>query len=125
MLRTLTNDQRRLYTLIWQRAVACQMADAVLDSVSVDIAATPPSEAAFQLRATASAVRFPGYRALYEEARDEPAAGTDDDQAQTLSVPLPEMSAGDVLALRDLKSEQHFTEPPPRYTEATLVKALE
>ncbi|MPZ49849.1 MAG: type I DNA topoisomerase [Dehalococcoidia bacterium] len=127
-LRGLTTDQRRLYTLIWQRAVACQMADAVLDSVSVDIDATPSvaGEAAFQLRATASAVRFPGYRALYEEARDEPApGGTGDDGTQQLTTPLPEMTAGDLLALRDIKKEQHFTEPPPRYTEATLVKALE
>jgi DNA topoisomerase-1 len=122
-LRGLTNDQRRLYTLIWQRAVACQMADAILDSISVDIDATPPRDAAFQLRATASAVRFPGYRQLYEEARDE--GTTDGEEEQQLATPLPDMAAGDPLALRDLKSDQHFTEPPPRYTEATLVKALE
>jgi DNA topoisomerase-1 len=123
-LRGLNSDQRRLYTLIWQRAVACQMADAVLDSVSVDIDARAAANEVYQLRATASAVRFPGFRALYEEARDEGTTMGDDD-AQQLDTPLPDLSAGDALDLRDLTSEQHFTEPPPRYTEATLVKALE
>jgi DNA topoisomerase-1 len=121
-LRALTPDQRRLYTLIWQRAVACQMADAVLDSVSIDIDATPPGTSdVFQLRTTASVVRFPGFRQLYEEARDDDTAPADDDNV----VALPDLEAGDALNLRDLKSDQHFTEPPPRYTEATLVKALE
>jgi DNA topoisomerase-1 len=125
-LRTLNNDQRRLYTLIWQRAVACQMADAVLDSVSVDIDATTPQSEVYQLRAAASAVRFPGFRQLYEEASDNETQSTDDDQpVQQVDQPLPDLEAGDALALRDLKSDQHFTEPPPRYTEATLVKGLE
>jgi DNA topoisomerase-1 len=119
-LRGLTNDQRRLYTLIWQRAVACQMADAILDSVSVDIDAAATDGDVYHLRASASAVKFQGYRALYEEAKDD-----EDENAQQLSAPLPAMDTGDVLSLRDLKPEQHFTEPPPRYTEATLVKALE
>ncbi|HLF76899.1 MAG TPA: type I DNA topoisomerase, partial [Dehalococcoidia bacterium] len=121
-LRGLTNDLKRLYTLIWQRAVACQMADAVLDSVSVDVDAVAQA-GVYQLRATASALHFPGFRALYEEQRDEPATG--EEAEQTLSAPLPEMSEGDALHLRDIKSDQHFTEPPPRYTEATLVKGLE
>jgi DNA topoisomerase I len=120
-LRSLNTDQRRLYTLIWQRAVACQMADAILDSVSVDIDAAAPNGDIYHLRATASAVRFPGYRQLYEEAKET----TDEEQEQQLASPLPEMNAGDPLQLRDLKADQHFTEPPPRYTEATLVKALE
>jgi DNA topoisomerase-1 len=120
-LRGLTNDQRRLYTLIWQRAVACQMADAVLDSVSVDIDAAAQNGDIYHLRASASAVRFPGYRQLYEEARDD----TDENAEQQLSAPLPEMNPGDRLDLHDIKAEQHFTEPPPRYSEATLVKALE
>jgi len=122
-LRGLTNDQRRLYGLVWQRTVACQMADAILDSVSVDIDANATDGDVYHLRASASAVKFPGFRQLYEEARD------DDDKSeeaeQQLASPLPAMDAGDALALRDLKQEQHFTEPPPRYTEATLVKALE
>ncbi len=121
-LRALTPDQRRLYTLIWQRAVACQMADAILDSVSVDIDATATDGDVYHLRASASAVRFPGYRALYEEAKDTTG---DEEEQQQLATPLPEMNEGDRLELHDLKPEQHFTEPPPRYTEATLVKALE
>jgi DNA topoisomerase-1 len=125
-LRSLNNDQRRLYTLIWQRAVASQMADAVLDSVSVDIDGRTPENDVYQLRAAASAVRFPGFRQLYEEASDNEAQTTDDGQpVQQVDQPLPDLEAGDALALRDLKSDQHFTEPPPRYTEATLVKALE
>jgi DNA topoisomerase-1 len=120
-LRGLNTDQRRLYTLVWQRAVACQMADAILDSVSVDIDAAALDGDVYHLRASASAVRFPGYRQLYEEAKDDEQT----DGEQRLAAPLPEMNPGDALTLRDLKSEQHFTEPPPRYTEATLVKALE
>ncbi len=120
-VRTLTADQRRLYALIWQRAVACQMADAILDSVSMDIDARPAgSDEVFQLRATASVVRFPGFRQLYEEARDD---DRPDDEADIIQ--LPELNPGDALILRELKADQHFTEPPPRYTEATLVKALE
>ncbi|HLG10565.1 MAG TPA: type I DNA topoisomerase, partial [Dehalococcoidia bacterium] len=121
-LRGLNPDLRRLYTLIWQRGVACQMADAVLDSVSVDIDAAAKDGDVYHLRASASAVRFPGYRQLYEEARDDVTA---EEGEQQLASPLPEMNPGDALTLRDLKAEQHFTEPPPRYTEATLVKALE
>jgi DNA topoisomerase-1 len=120
-IRGLAPDLRRLYTLIWQRAVACQMADAVLDSVTVDVDAAAPGNETYQLRATASAVRFPGFRALYEEQRDTP----ESEEEQISAVPLPELTAGDTLHLRNLKPEQHFTEPPPRYTEATLVKALE
>jgi DNA topoisomerase-1 len=122
-IRSLTPDQRRLYTLIWQRAVACQMADAILDTVSVDIDAAATNGDVYHLRASASAVRFPGFRQLYEEAREEDADNAE--ATQQLATPLPEMNAGDVLNLRDLTAEQHFTEPPPRYTEASLVKALE
>jgi DNA topoisomerase I len=118
-LRGLNNDQRRLYTLIWQRTLACQMADAVLDSVSVDIdGRTRDGARTYHLRASASVVRFPGYRQVYEEARDG------EEQVEQQS-PLPDLEAGDALQLRELRPEQHFTEPPPRYTEATLVKALE
>ncbi len=117
-LRGLTADQRRLYTLIWQRAVASQMVDAVLDTVSADIDARPESSRdVYELRASASVLRFPGYRQLYQEASDEP--------EEPAGSPLPDLAAGDSLAVRDIKAEQHFTEPPPRYTEATLVKALE
>ncbi len=121
-LSGLTNDQKRLYGLIWQRTVACQMADAILDSISVDIDASATNGDVYHLRASASAVKFAGYRQLYEEAKDDDKS---DDAEQQLTAPLPAMDAGDALILRHLKPEQHFTEPPPRYTEATLVKALE
>ena len=121
-LTGLTNDQKRLYGLIWQRTVACQMEDAILDSISVDIDASAMDGDVYHLRASASAVKFPGYRQLYEEARDDDKS---EEAEQQLASPLPAMDAGDALALRDLKPEQHFTEPLPRYTEATLVKALE
>jgi len=120
-IRGLTADQRRLYTLIWQRAVACQMADAVLDSVAVDVNATAAGHPVYLLRATASSLRFPGFRQLYEEGKD----GPESEEDRISVVPLPQLTAGDRLDLRSLKPEQHFTEPPPRYTEATLVKALE
>ncbi len=118
----LTNDQRRLYGLIWQRTVTCQMEDAILDSVSVDIDARGTDGDVYHLRASASAVKFPGFRQLYEEARDDDKS---EEAEQQLASPLPAMDVGDALMLRDLKPDQHFTEPPPRYMEATLVKALE
>jgi DNA topoisomerase-1 len=118
--RHLTPDQLKLYTLIWQRMVASQMADAVFDQTSVDITATPQSGGdAYLFRATASRLRFPGFRAVYFESRDD---GVDED-ADTNA--LPDLTAGDALLLHELFPDQHFTEPPPRYTEASLVKALE
>jgi DNA topoisomerase-1 len=118
--RHLTPDQLKLYTLIWQRMVASQMADAVLDVTSVDIEATPADGGeSYLFRASATHLRFPGFRAVYFEARDD---GEDED-AETRA--LPELQAGDPLTLLALLPEQHFTEPPPRYTEASLVKALE
>jgi DNA topoisomerase I len=117
--RFLTADQHKLYTLIWQRMLASQMADAVLDVTSVDVTATPSAGDAYLFRASASRVRFPGFRAVYVEARDD---GEDED-ADTRA--LPDLAAGDPLHLHELLPDQHFTEPPPRYTEASLVKALE
>ncbi|HEY8491220.1 MAG TPA: type I DNA topoisomerase [Dehalococcoidia bacterium] len=117
--RHLTPDQYKLYSLIWQRAVASQMADAVFDTTSVDIEARPPQGRAFLFRATDSRLRFPGFRQVYIEARDD---GRDEDQD---TPKLPDLQPGDDLDLRELYPEQHFTEPPPRYTEASLVKALE
>ena len=116
----LSRDQLRLYTLVWQRFVACQMADAVFDQTTVEIGAqSADGSKALLLRATVSILRFPGYRQVYEEARDD--EGEDDAAARG----LPELAAGDALRLIEVRPEQHFTEPPPRYTEATLVKALE
>lgn len=117
--RHLTPDQYRLYTLIWQRAVASQMADAIYDVTTVDIEATSPGATFFYaLRATATAQRFAGFRRLYEEA-------TDDESQQDDSSPLPDLTVGEALRLVRVLPERHFTEPPPRYSEATLVKALE
>ncbi len=119
--RYLTNDQYRLYQLVWQRAVASQMADAIIDVTSADINATPRAAASDVLlfRATSSHLRFPGFRAVYFERSEEGEDADEDTRA------LPELTAGEPLDLRDLFPEQHFTEPPARYTEATLVKALE
>jgi DNA topoisomerase-1 len=116
----LDRDQLRLYTLIWQRFLASQMADAQFDQTTAEIEASPSGDAeALLLRATNTQLRFAGYRQLYEEARDN---GDEEDIGTN---PLPPLSADDPLALLNLLPEQHFTEPPPRYTEASLVKALE
>ena len=107
----LNRDQLRLYTLIWQRFAASQMSAAVYDTIAAQIAAGD-----YQLRAHGSKLKFKGYTAVYvgaEIAKKE---------KDTL---LPELEAGDALALSDLKPEQHFTEPPPRYNDASIVKTLE
>ena len=119
-LSGLSTDLRRLYTLIWQRTVSCQMTDAILDRVSVDVEAQA-DDVTYALRATTSSLSFAGFRQLYEEATD----GPESEEEQVATVSLPDLSAGDGLLLQGLKPEQHFTEPPPRFTEATLVKALE
>lgn len=108
----LTRDQYKLYKLIWERFVASQMESAVVDAVSVDVQAK-----AYTFRATGSRIVFPGFILVYQEATDN---GDKEDEAS-----LPELSEGDALALVRLEPAQHFTEPPPRYTEASLVKALE
>lgn len=119
----LNRDQFRLYELIWKRFVASQMASAVLDTVSVDITA-----ADCLFRATGSTVRFPGFMRVYTEDRDSaprPAAPGATDEEEEAEGQLPALEAGQRLTLQDLQSEQHFTEPPPRYTEAMLVKTME
>ena len=120
MRRLLNNDQYRLYNLIWQRMVASQMADALFDVTTVKIEAKPKeSREAHLFRATNTQLRFAGYRQVYEESRDE-------EEEEALGTnPLPDLAVEDPLRLLDLLPEQHFTEPPPRYTEASLVKALE
>ncbi|MCH7483824.1 MAG: type I DNA topoisomerase [Chloroflexi bacterium] len=116
----LTPDQARLYTLIWQRFVASQMADAEFDVTTVEINAAAPADGeTYLLRATNTQLKFAGFRQVYEEARD------DDTEEKFGTNPLPELSETDAVALRELFPEQHFTEPPPRYTEATLVKTME
>ncbi len=114
-------DQFKLYTLIWRRALASQMAPAVYDTVAIDLVpgnqAEPPSRAGL-FRATGSTLVMPGYIAVYQEGMDD-AVEEDGDRI------LPAMNVGDALKLLEIKPEQHFTEPPPRYSEASLVKALE
>ena len=111
--RSLTPDQYRLYKLIWSRFIACQMAEAVLDTVSADIACSSQI-----FRASGQSVAFPGFLALYEEGCDEQ---KDDDQLS----PLPKLEVGNTPAFRDIEPKQHFTQPPARYTEASLIKAME
>ncbi|HET9030837.1 MAG TPA: type I DNA topoisomerase, partial [Candidatus Aquilonibacter sp.] len=120
----LKRDELRLYTLIWERFVASQMSAAVLDQTTVDIAASE-----YTFRSTGSVVKFAGFTKVYEEGRDEdPQAESDAAKATAKSkgkVRLPELHEQDALDCSKLEPKQHFTEPPPRYTEATLVKALE
>ena len=120
----LTRDQARLYTLIWQRFVASQMAHALYNTMSIIIGAgvSPAVDGAwpYQLRASGSRLQFKGFLSVYEETLDEDA--TPD---ASLGVILPELVAGEAVDLLKLLPEQHFTQPPPRYTEATLVKTLE
>jgi DNA topoisomerase I len=111
--------QARLYRLIWQRTVASQMAEARLDQVSVDIGATPADTGPeYVLRATGQTVKFDGFRRVYFEGRDD----APDEDAETM---LPRLTAEQALRLLEVIPEQHFTQPPPRFTEASLVKALE
>jgi DNA topoisomerase-1 len=116
--RYLDADQYKLYSLIWKRAVACQMAHAVFDTVAVDLLAGADGPERHMLRANGSTLVKPGYIAVYQEGRDD-AAEDDSDHV------LPAMQEGDTVTLVALHPEQHFTEPPPRFTEASLVKALE
>ncbi|WP_119679008.1 type I DNA topoisomerase [Indioceanicola profundi] len=113
--RYLDKDELRLYELIWKRTMASQMASAILDQVTVDIA-SKGAEAVF--RATGSVVRFDGFLKVYQEDRD-------DDQEDEENRRLPNMKDGDDLTRGKLDANQHFTQPPPRYTEASLVKKME
>lgn len=119
----LSRDQYRLYNLIWKRFVASQMAAAVYDTVSVDITAgdvqTPVERRPYLFRASGSTLRFRGFLALYEESEPE-------DRPEDAEVDVPaDLQDGEPLDLLQLLPEQHFTQPPPRFTEATLVKELE
>ncbi|HUN27730.1 MAG TPA: DNA topoisomerase I [Steroidobacteraceae bacterium] len=111
-------DLHRLYALIWRRAVACQMSHAVFDTVAVDMLAGPDGPMRHLLRANGSTLVKPGYIAVYQEGADD--AGPDDDDHV-----LPPMNVGDGVKLNSIRASQHFTEPPPRFSEASLVKALE
>ncbi len=111
----LTQDQFKLYQLIWQRTIACQMAEAILDTVAVDLSIKDQHI----FRANGSTLIFPGFLSVYEEGIDD---SKDEDHQHTL---LPPLQLNDKVSLIDIKANQHFTEPPPRYSEASLVKALE
>ncbi|WP_395666970.1 type I DNA topoisomerase [Methylocella sp.] len=114
--RAVDADQARLYELIWTRAIACQMESAELERTTVDIEAKA-GERTLDLRATGQVVRFDGFLRLYQEGRDDE---EDEENAR-----LPDMAQGEALAKDRIDVAQHFTEPPPRYTEATLVKRME
>ena len=109
---SLTKEQYRLYKLIWSRFLASQMANAIFDTVSID------TECAGHIfRATHQSMRFPGFIAVYEEGRD--------DEGEAVGSPLPDLQEGEQATASKIEKEQHFTQPPARYTEATLVKAME
>ena len=109
-------DQRKLYDLIWKRTIACQMAAAKLERTTVDITS---ADQQVVLRTNGQVVLFDGFMRVYEEGRDDTPTGDDDDKR------LPQVMQGEALAKGDITPEQHFTQPPPRYTEATLVKRME
>ena len=108
--KSLTAEQYKLYKLIWSRFLACQMANAVYDSIAID-----SESAGYVFRATRSSLKFSGYKAVYEDDRDE----------EGVQSPLPDLKEGEPLDLKGLKPGQHFTQPPARYTEASLIRALE
>jgi len=114
----LDDDQFRLYSLIWKRTMACQMVPAVFDTVAIDLAAGD-ADAGHRFRANGSILVAPGFMSVYKEGSDD--TSTDDDGDRL----LPDIAEGDVISLDVLRPEQHFTEPPPRFTEASLVKTLE
>jgi len=116
--RYLDPDQFKLYSLIWRRAVACQMTHATFDTVAVDMLAGPDGATRHLLRANGSTLIKPGYIAVYQE-------GADDAKVDDTDHVLPPMNEGDTVSLIAIRAEQHFTEPPPRFSEASLVKALE
>ena len=114
---SLTSDQYKLYTLIWKRFIASLMASCVLNTVKAEIQAVTEGKDGYCLfNATGYSVKFDGYTVLYEE-------GTDEEEEDASK--LPELNEGDKLKLKELAGNQHFTQPPPRYTEASLIKALE
>ena len=112
---SLSPDQYKLYALIWKRTIACQMIHATMDQVSVEFACGDGNS----FRASGSTVKFAGFMKVYMEDEDDKKNDNDKDKR------LPELNKGDVLDLNDINMTQHFTEPPPRFTEASLVKALE
>ena len=114
----LSPEQHRLYDLIWKRFVASQMNPAIMDVTTIDISAEQ-----YLFRATGSILKFDGFMKLYREGRDD--SNTESNKGDGTDAILPVLEIGERLDLRKLTPKQHYTQPPPRYTEATLVKALE
>jgi len=127
--RYLEKDQARLYELVWKRAVASQMASAELEQTSADIEVKGRDGKRYNFRATGSVLKFDGFLKVYEEGRDDRVLtlekGKDDRADEDDARRLPELNEGDAVAERTIETEQHFTQPPPRYSEATLVKRME
>ena len=111
----LTQDQFKLYTLVWKRTVACQMIHATLDTVGVDLACSEGNN----FRASGSTIVNPGFMIVYQEGVDDKKTSSDDEKM------LPPLELGEAVKLKDIRNNQHFTEPPPRFSEASLVKSLE
>jgi DNA topoisomerase-1 len=115
---SLSDEQYKLYRLIWQRFVASQMVPAVYDQTTVDIEAR--ADRSYDFRVSGSVLKFDGFLKVYQEAKDKK-----DDDDEALENKLPELNGGQALALNSVKTDEHYTEPPPRYNEASLVKELE
>jgi DNA topoisomerase-1 len=118
--RYLAEDEMKLYRLVWNRFVACQMMPALYDQTTIDVAARGKNGADYLFRATGSVLKFEGFLKAYQEGKDQA-----DEEDEELRHRLPAVAEGERLRFRAIKPEQHFTEPPPRYNEATLVKRLE
>jgi DNA topoisomerase-1 len=116
----LAEDELKLYRLIWMRFIASQMTPAVFDQTTIDVEAKGKDGATYLFRATGSVPKFDGFLRVYEEGKDQK-----DEDDEELKHKLPLVTEGELLKFRSIEPEQHFTEPPPRYTEATLVKELE
>jgi DNA topoisomerase-1 len=116
----LAEDEMKLYRLIWMRFLASQMMPAVFDQTTIDVAATGKNKVEYMFRATGSVPKFDGFLKVYEEGKDQK-----DEEDEELKHKLPVVTEGEILKFRSIKPEQHFTEPPPRFNEATLVKELE
>jgi DNA topoisomerase-1 len=118
--KLLAEDELKLYRLIWMRFIASQMMPALLDQTTIDINATGKSKVPYLFRATGSVLKFDGFLKVYEEGKDQK-----DEEDEDLKHKLPAVTEGETLRFKEILPEQHFTEPPPRYNEATLVKKLE
>jgi DNA topoisomerase-1 len=118
--KLLAEDELKLYRLIWMRFVASQMQPALFDQTTIDVAADGKSKVPYVFRATGSVLKFDGFLKVYEEGKDQK-----DEDDEDLKHKLPVVAEGETLRFKEILPEQHFTEPPPRYNEATLVKKLE